>query len=447
MKHLTAGQYALIAAHLASGKSESDIAKGYGFTATAVRGVAQAEKAREDGLKAQIKIRELVEAMERATFKDATKRRDEMADEEEKAARNRGEQVLSVLQAIDAAERQADDLRAQRTLDRFDLQRYQIGQWLEDEKKRLRESGANWESGLARLEAVAAEKYQAVSDDQEMFFDEEAANVAASKSRWEQWGAGLSNIAGLFQQLAQASDGSLSTVSRNIGSALAAVNTLHGSIDQMSKGGFANFVTGLTGVIGAAGQLVEVGRAVHDALSRSENEKIAADLRRQFQLAAEEGDELTKTVERLMERLRVTRPEALTLSLPQILQQAGGLTAQNLNTFLGRTYELLTLTRRGGELAQEALPPLNTMLGQLGQHLLANGGLFNTQFLQMLREIRDAGLEAHRSGRAPGWPNGPGRVGTHARRRRAARVADRTGAGTAEGNRRAERTPGRSVRV
>lgn len=238
----------------------------------------------------------------------------------------------------------------------------------------------------------------ATAEELKIALDKVTAAEAAAAGKASQWKTSLDSVAASFQSLSQTAGGALSSVTRWLGTALSSVSQLTTSWKEMFSGkGFAATLSGITGVVGAISQGIalaqQLGKALHDAFTRSEAEKIAADLRRGFGLTnIAEDSALTKQIEELMKKLKTDRNTAIELSLPDIIK-ASGLTAENFANFAGRATELFDNIRRGGAVGAASLAALDDTLGLLGDHLTAQGGLWDTHFLAMIERAQAEGLE------------------------------------------------------
>jgi len=221
---------------------------------------------------------------------------------------------------------------------------------------------------------------------------------SAPLTKMEQLSAATSTTAKAFERLATVSGGTMSDVSRGIGSALSSTSLFADSWKQVSSAKtFTGMLNGLAGVAGAIGQgiqlAIQLGKALHDAFTRSESEKAAADIRRNFGANVTEDSQVSQDAEALVKRLKIDRNLALDLLLPDILKEAGGLNKSNFGAFRDRTLELFDDIRLGGEVGEKALASLDSMMGELGQHVVAQGGIWDQHFIAMLERARAEGLE------------------------------------------------------
>lgn len=231
----------------------------------------------------------------------------------------------------------------------------------------------------------------------------------ALRGKWGQsWVDSLSKVGGFFEQLATIAQGSLSDITRAIGSTISSIGGMVQGIQGMkdsfaqisaresaeSSAGLADMVGGIAGVAGAVGQLtqmaMQLGKALHDAFTRSDAEKTAADLRRTLKMDVDENSAIVKKITDDQEKLKVSRQDALRLNMSSLLKEAE-LTNSNFNTYLQRTGELTRLMKMGGEIGDRAIKEMDGSLVQLGQHLLDNGGLWTNQFIDLLDEATKSG--------------------------------------------------------
>lgn len=206
------------------------------------------------------------------------------------------------------------------------------------------------------------------------------------------WADALSDVVDAFEDLASIAGGTFSDVTRGIGSGVASARLFHEGFQQLSKPAtFAGTLTGIGSIIGALSQAVALGKALHDAVTRSESEKAAADIRRNFNLDVTEDDQVAKDVEALVKRLGIDRNLAIDLLLPKI--SAGQIDTSNFASFRDRAGELFDDIKLGGEVGQMALQSLDDMLGQLGEHVVEQGGLWDREFVGMLQRAQAEGHE------------------------------------------------------
>lgn len=314
----------------------------------------------------------------------------------------------AALADINEAEREASDLSAERTLDDLDFKRRAVEQWAADQKKAFKGNEQETLTYFALIDSITEQKldeilFEWLKHNREVSADNQKTAGLVTRT----WQENLGEIAALFAQLAQATRGSLSQVASGIGSALNAITALSKSVDVMGSGGWRNFLSGATGAAGALSQLatlaISFGKALHDALTVSEEEKIVKDLRKELGLALDEADPLVKKIKQLEGRggfggkrpkgERLNRGEAENLVLPDLLEKAGGLNSKNYQQFADRTYDLLMFLQQQGPRAGEALEPLNAMLGKIGDYELSQTGMFSPRLLQNFRELRDSGTQ------------------------------------------------------
>ena len=217
----------------------------------------------------------------------------------------------------------------------------------------------------------------------------------------DEWIVALDLVAAGFERLGNIGGQVFNAIARGIGLAIGATSQLLSSLNQIAAGGFKNILAGLSSLAGALAQLTQLaigfGRALHDALTRSEAEKVASDIRRAFGVNLAENDPLIAEIEALIAGKgrggSLSRPQAITLNLDRILEQSGGVTSDNFDDFLRRSVELFGLIEQGGEIGQRALQSLDTVLGDLGAHVVEQGGLWDEYFVAVLQRAQAEGLE------------------------------------------------------
>lgn len=212
------------------------------------------------------------------------------------------------------------------------------------------------------------------------------------------WQEGLADLIDGFEDLASIAGQSFSRVTRGIGSGLSATKLFADGWSQMgSAKTFSGVLSGLGSVAGAIGQgiqlAIELGKALHDAFTRSESEKAAADIRRNFGVDITEDSKVAKDIERMVEETGIDRNLAIELHLPQIIQEGGGITASNFENFRDRANELFDDIALGGREGQLALEALDGTLAELGRHVTEQGGVWDRDFVAMLQRAQAEGRE------------------------------------------------------
>lgn len=389
MADLNERQRTHIAILLMAGKSESDIAKAYGYTAQQVKEVAANEKLLADVREEQVKnsddllkvMDKLDAAMDKnvqqGAFANAKRFADAWIEQRKRMAKENSaisKQIADNFIETSKIEQQAIMMSAERSMSRYDFERYKVQVWAEQQKDAFRGTEEQARRFYTAVDQLAAEMYMAVETS---------------------WGDAFSSIAHGFKELAQITDGELSDIAGGIGESISLVGLFNESFDKIGEGGTKNLIAGLGGVAGAIAQgiglAVELGKAIHDAVTRSQSEKAAADIRRNFGLDVTEDSESAKKVEALVEQLGIDRNLAIDLLLPDIAR--GQIDTSNFDQFRDRAFELFDDIHLGGEVGEIALKSLDDMIGQLGEHVVEVGGLWDTEFVNMLRRAQAEGLE------------------------------------------------------
>lgn len=214
----------------------------------------------------------------------------------------------------------------------------------------------------------------------------------------EDWRKSLDGVVDAFEDLANISGDTMSDIARGIGSGLSATQLFEQGWKNLSKPQtFAGFLTGLSSVIGGLSQAIALGRALHDAMTRSEGEKAASDIRRggfDPDLAGiGEDDALAQNIAQMVDDLGIDRNLAIDLNIADIIERAGGIDAGNFEKFRDRVDELFDDVKLGGDVGRLAVEELDRAMGQLGKHVVEQGGLWDQHFVHMLGRAREEGLK------------------------------------------------------
>lgn len=336
----------------------------------------------EDASKA-FKLSEDAQKLYGAVTKDVTKSVKGMSDETKRAAEiiiADNARLVASIRAFYAAVGTAADGIKQLTTNSKSLTLSYLDSFSEAEREQLRlnqMAGEGFDQ-VARMNAEARKEAEQTKDVQHDALDE---------------------IAKDFTRLATVADGALSEIVRGFGTALVAADQFRDSLDALnddSRKGFLNTLEDITSVASAIIQLTKVaiqaGKALHDAFTRSEAEKAAADIRRQLGVNVSEDDPIAKQVESDVKRLGIDRGTAINLNLGDIIQQAGGINESNFARFRDRTIELMDAVRKGGEVGARAIAELDDVIGQLGEHVQQQGDIWDRDFVNILKRAQAEGM-------------------------------------------------------
>lgn len=395
---LTTQQYDHIAVLLQANKGEADIAKAYGYTAQQVKDVAEREKNLADIRELQVKnadaLLKVMDKMSRAAETEIEKgafanaknfaeawirQRKRMAEENSAISKD----IEADFIEISKVEREALMMSAERSLSHYDFQRFQVQTWAEEQKESFTGTKEQAKQFYAAIDMLAAEKLAAIKDT---------------------WTDAFDHIADGFDQLASILKGDMSEIARGLGGAASTVKLLDTSFRQLDQAStFKQTVGGIFGVVGAlaqaVGMAVNLGKALHDAFTRSESEKAAADIRRQWgQIDADltqiqEDDPLAKRIEQMVKDMGITRLDAANILMPELVQRAGGIDAANFEGFAKSAHGLFETIAKGGQAGTEAVDSLNEMMGLLGDHLVKQGGLWDENFISLIERAKREGVE------------------------------------------------------
>ncbi|MCC6163260.1 MAG: hypothetical protein IT182_07915, partial [Acidobacteria bacterium] len=230
------------------------------------------------------------------------------------------------------------------------------------------------------------------------------------------WNEALSASAAGFQQLAQVADGEMAEISRSIGTGIAAAAQFKESLTSIQKGDFASVATGVAGIVSA---VVSIGQMIWNAFTTPEWKKVMTDVGRRWGVDISEG--LAKEIEadekaliknaaestaadvgvrmgrvigrQLIQQAGFTvRELAELLNLSQIIEEGGGLTAQNLDTWIGRSNRLFDAVALGGRNGALATRELSTLIDQFTDQANAAGGRWSQAFKDLLARAKQAGV-------------------------------------------------------
>jgi hypothetical protein len=467
---LTQAQYDQIAALLKAGKSESDIAKAYRFTAGEVHAVSEAEQARTVALKAQADIQGTLFKLQKENEKDAAERTKKYYEEQQKGAQHLAENLLKVIQIeIDAENRlqlarttgtakrlleigQAEtrELEALKKQGFANTEYYQVAEqrikeYYQHERdlalgtadtivERMKARGVETRAELERTAAEARRDYEQMRE--AGVFTADA--LRAAWERWQaaeravrgdivgQWHTALSSLASGFQQIAQIADGSMSAISRTVGTAIATVDQLITSLDKANKlsattaekitAGIASFTATysfFSGLSDSINQSATELRAFEDRMRETEalarefatalgdaNTHLAfsRDLMEQIEATRSQLFDPTTTLagigtpERAAE-IELRRQQAVALNLQSIIKELGGLTAQNIGLMAEKARPLLDLIAQGGASGALALDQLNGLVSEFVAYADKAGVAWDANFRALIDRARALGLE------------------------------------------------------
>lgn len=246
----------------------------------------------------------------------------------------------------------------------------------------------------------------------------DAANRAANGVRFS-WREAIDLMVDGFEQLGNIAGESLNDITRGVGTLIGSFEQLTTAMDIMkdakgAKGGidWGGMVAGMMSFVGAIAAAVQaaiaLGKALKDAFSRSEAEKAAADIRRQWGTIdadlrdIQEDDPLAKRIEQMVKDLRISRGDATNILMPELVNRAGGIDAKNFQGFNQSANALFDIIAKGrgaavgsgfAEAAEMAQESLDSMFKSLGDHLVETGGLWDSHFIAMIARAKAEGLE------------------------------------------------------
>jgi hypothetical protein len=122
----------------------------------------------------------------------------------------------------------------------------------------------------------------------------------------------------------------------------------------------------------------------------SMEKKVAADLGREYGQAFSDGliDKITADAKRLGDRMAATG-----LHLKAVIEEAGGVTTANVNKWIAKTRDLFVFLERGIITSEEAAKSLNEVIPDLAKTFEKAGGMWNSQFRELIDLTKREGLE------------------------------------------------------
>jgi hypothetical protein len=213
------------------------------------------------------------------------------------------------------------------------------------------------------------------------------------------WLDALSTLAGSFQQLAQIAGDSLENVVRSVGTVVSSLDMAQKAHDQFKQGwaalseGFSlkNLTSAISGVVGMISAGVTMAKALWDALARPSWKSAQSDINNAFGVNVSEqfAQQLTDEAK----KYGLNRTQAGILHMPELIQQAGGLNAQNIGSFQAKAVELFGLIKRGGEVGQKATAALDETMQLFAKHVAEAGGIADARFIAMVERAQAEGLK------------------------------------------------------
>ncbi|MEO8483321.1 MAG: hypothetical protein ABI634_14000 [Acidobacteriota bacterium] len=391
LSDLNATQIDQIASLLRAGKSEGDIAKAYGYTATQIRAVKDQEKQRADALADQIKI-----------VTDA-------AAEQQKASEAAMEDGKTKTKAYADYIQDLDDRLAVARADRSDKEFAQAEidyrKEVELARERAGTDDAAYEAELERINGIYEKKTLELLSHNKMLAD---GNKGAAKVVKESWEDALGHVADLMDQVGDAAGGGFGEVLHGAGQAIDIVRQLGTAIEAVKNKStsMATAVSGAMAVLSAthfAAQIIsdmedpgwlnrmtEIGSRWGVSISRSLAEQLAdpvaqSDIARAIQNTP--GLEFKIDLNRLDLRVAITD----LLNLDKIMQDVG-VDAENVNDWIDRAGPLFDVVANGGEAGAMATKTLVSVIDQVGQQVQKTGGLWSQSFKDMIAKAQDLGV-------------------------------------------------------
>ncbi len=241
--------------------------------------------------------------------------------------------------------------------------------------------------------------------------------IRAQGARLTDLSEALRNAGQMFTQLAQIGGGAFGPITKAIGEVTVAFGALQKAAEEVIKKGLnpATFTATAAAAAGLFTVLVSIGQQmandaneaaaltnhVRDLQAASADFGPVADatgtaLRRNLDLlqqwAAAQGDAGT-AMKILTSGLSdaLIRAQAEALSLSQIINDMGGVTAVTLPNIEARIDTLFQLIAGGGPPARAAIGQLNDVLKQMGDYFAANGGLWDAAFQTAIAKSKELG--------------------------------------------------------
>jgi hypothetical protein len=189
----------------------------------------------------------------------------------------------------------------------------------------------------------------------------------------------------------------------------AGVMQMVAAFDQATKGGnqFLNMLGGaqvgsqigeslgsLFGPTGALAGMIGGGiiGGIVGAFRKPQWKKVKDDIKRDLGESVSEG--VAQQIADFAKQNNVSRKIAELLNLNTILQDVGGLSAQNYARFTGQATQLLDVVAKGGKNAKKALTELNEYFGSMVERMNTEmNGLADKTMLNFIKRVRESGVQ------------------------------------------------------
>jgi hypothetical protein len=181
-----------------------------------------------------------------------------------------------------------------------------------------------------------------------------------------------------------------------LGGVFGGLGDLFGGASEAAGGGIFGAISGIAAVAGPigaiAGPAIQGIGAVVGALFKSEAEKIASDVERDFGVEISEG--LAKAIEATADEFSVGRREATLLNLGDIIGEAGGVAgAGGLGNVTAQVGDLFSAIALGAVPAQEGIAEVGEAFGLIASEVVKAGQVADAEFINMITRARELGLE------------------------------------------------------
>jgi hypothetical protein len=280
-----------------------------------------------------------------------------------------------------AVERQLEQDRLRRIPNEFEVRRRELARWREDELAALNKSASNWSDTAAVIEA----RYQ-----------EMLASIAQEERSWTRLIGQFEALANSFQRLSQVTGGTVGRVTGFVGQLASTVPLVAQSVKQGVSGVGAIITKGLAGLgakgflqaglsaaSGFASAFAAVLPMIEAIFSRPAWKDVMRRVGRDWGVAISEG--LAKEIAENAKRLfGGSRQAAEIFALPKIIAEAGGVTAANFDTLLGKLRDVFVMVKTGAFTLVQARTVLDQSFSLFADHLLKTGQVASRAFVELL---------------------------------------------------------------
>ncbi len=162
---------------------------------------------------------------------------------------------------------------------------------------------------------------------------------------------------------------------------------LEGGVGKIFSGG----LKGLAGGVTAAFAAFDIGKTLYSVLHKTEAQKIAFDVGRDYGVQISEG--LSKEIAKNSKTMG--REAASLLSLDKIIGEAGGVSAFGVDKTIGKMRDLFSMIQAGKMTADQAKKPFDALFGEVAQASISKTtGMISLQVRELMALSQAPGMKS-----------------------------------------------------